>query len=197
MPRLYSVLPTIILALIVAGCASSANAQSQEHTGPSDLMEKSSPADAAITKPEAASDLPANCPITTPPNPQFEPPAPYSPTSPFPGEFWFGSENLWTLLPDHGIWAGLPLNPEGYTQKIFWWSEQFSLKAELEPDLIVFGERLDGKAPPLKLSKATNAFASDIGTAMLVGAGFPTSGCWEITGQYKKGKLTFVIWMEQ
>jgi len=93
------------------------------------------------------------------------------------------------------LWSGLPNNPEGFTQKIFWWSSLFSLKDELEPALVVFGERLDAKAPPLKVSRATNASAGDIGSAMLVGVDFPTLGCWKITGQYKKTELSFVIWI--
>jgi hypothetical protein len=134
--------------------------------------------------------------VTRPGDPVFEPAAPFSPTAPFENEFWFGSENLWTAVPDHGIWSGLPLNPDGYTQKIFWWSRHFSLKEEPEPDLIVSGRRLDQEAPALIVSKATNASASDIGSTMLVGVEFPSSGCWEITGRYKKSELTFVIWVE-
>ena len=103
--------------------------------------------------------------------------------------------HLWTALPTNGVWAGLPNNPEGYTQKIFWWSSLFSLTDELEPALVVAGERLDAKTPPLKVSRATNAFAKDIGDAMLVGVDFPTLGCWKITGQYKKTRLDFVVWV--
>ena len=176
MQRLYFLLSTIVLALFLAGCATSANAQPQDVKA-------------------LDADPSANCPVTLPDSSSFKPSLPFLPTEPFPGEFWFGSENLWTALPNDGKWSGLPLNPEGYTQKIFWWSALFSLKDELEPDLVVFGERLDEKALPLKVSKATNASASDIGSAILVGVDFPTSGCWEITGQYKKTGLTFVIWV--
>ena len=161
-------------ALFLTGCATSANAQAQE--------------------PRASnSQSSENCPVTTPGGTPFEPSIPSLPTTPFQGEFWHGSEHLWTSLPDNGTWAGLPLNPDGYTQKIFWWSEFFSAADEPEPALVVFGERLDEDAPPLIVSKATNAFATDIGSAMLVGVDFPTAGCWEITGQYKKAGLTFVI----
>lgn len=88
---------------------------------------------------------------------------------------------------------GLPNNPEGFTQKIFWWRDGYVWDEEPQPDLIVTGERLDAKAPPLVVSKATNAYASDIGSAMLVGVGFPTEGCWKITGQYGKADLSFVV----
>jgi len=54
---------------------------------------------------------------------------------------------------------------------------------------------LDATAPPLIVSKATNAYAGDIGSAMLVGVDFPTLGCWKITGQYKNSELSFVVWV--
>jgi hypothetical protein len=31
---------------------------------------------------------------------------------------------------------------------------------------------------------------------MTVGLNIPTTGCWEITGQYRKDKLSFVVWVE-
>ena len=138
---------------------------------------------------------PADCPVTTAKSSSFKAPSPYSPNAPWEGFFWFGSESLWTVLPVDGVWAQLPLNPEGYTQKIMWWSNQFVLQDELEPALVVTGERLDEKAPPLKFYGATNAFANDIGEAMLTGVDFPTHGCWKVTGQYKKSELSFVVWI--
>lgn len=54
---------------------------------------------------------------------------------------------------------------------------------------------IDAIAPPLKVSKATNAFAADIQSTMLVGVDFPTLGCWEITGIYADAKLSFVVWV--
>ena len=98
-------------------------------------------------------------------------------------------------MPANGIWASLPNNPEGYTQKIFWWSDLYVLKDELEPAIDVTGRRLDADAPLLNVSGGTNASASDIGDAMLTGVDFPTLGCWEITGQYKNSVLTFVVWV--
>jgi hypothetical protein len=91
----------------------------------------------------------------------------------------------------------LPDNPAGYTQKIFWWSDLFSLAKEPEPALVVTGYRLDAKAPPLKTYGATNASAGDIGDAMLTGVDFPTLGCWKITGEYKNTELSFVVWVRE
>jgi hypothetical protein len=135
------------------------------------------------------------CPVTLPVEPLFKAPEPFSENAPWHGIFWFGSDHLWTALQTNGVWEGLPKNPDGYTQKIMWWSNLFSLKDELEPALVVFGRRLDAEAPPLKFYGATNAMADDIGEAMLTGVDFPTEGCWEVTGQYKKTGLTFVVWI--
>ena len=112
-----------------------------------------------------------------------------------PGQFWFGTDKLWTSLPESGEWTGLPLSGEGYSQKTFWWSEGYSAVDEPEPDLRVTGVRLDIPAMKLHASIATHAMNTDIGSAMLVGVVLPSSGCWEITGRYKDGSLRYVIWI--
>jgi hypothetical protein len=160
---------TLILTLGLTAC----NLQSQET--------------AALAAP--ADDT---CPVTQPPDPRFIPPNPY-PASPHASMFWYGSEGLWTAVPANGEWAALPHNAEGYTQKVFWWREGYSWQEEPEPQLSVTGRRLDAPAPPLNVSTATNAFAEDIQSAMLVGVDFPTLGCWEITGQYGGHELSFVV----
>jgi hypothetical protein len=96
-------------------------------------------------------------------------------------------------VPGNGVWSALPLNPDGYTQKVFWWRKGYSWQNEPQPRLTVTGRRIDASAPPLLVSKATNAFAADIGSAMLVGVDFPTLGCWEITGRYADAELSFVV----
>lgn len=195
MQRLYSSLSIFVLAALLAGCGSSQIKSLEEYRMPTDVPDASSLTQTAQTEAEALIP-PADCPVTTAKdNPSFEAPTPYSPNAPWPNIFWFGSEHLWTALQADGVWAGLPLNPDGYTQKIMWWSDLYSLKDELEPELVMTGQRLDAQAPPVKVSKATNAFAEDIGDAMLGGADFPTLGCWEITGQYKKTELRFVVWL--
>ena len=201
MQRLCFILSTLVLASLLAGCAPSANVQPEEtqsledYRMPTDVPEASALTKAAQTE-VALLTPPADCPITVPPKPEFVPPSgPHLPSMPFPNEFWFGFEHLWTSLPTSGVWLGLPLNPDGYTQKIMWWSDLFSLNDEPEPKLVVTGERLDANAPPLNVSRATNAFAGDIGEAMLVGVDFPTLGCWKITGRYKKTGLDFVVWV--
>lgn len=200
MQRPYSLLSILILAWPLAGCVPSANAQSQEvkavdsSNAPTDLPEKLKPADSAKSE-TASKDPPADCPLTVTQDPPFIPPSPYKDPG-FKGRFWYGYNSLWTRLPQNGIWSGLPHHPHGYTQKIFWWREGYIWYEEPQPELTVTAERLDAKAPPLVVaSHATNAFADDIGSAMLVGVDFPTFGCWKITGHYKDAELSFVIWV--
>ncbi len=137
---------------------------------------------------------PADCPITAPQDTPFVPPPPYDHLG-FDGEFWYGSNSLWTAVRQNGTWEALPHNPGGYTQKVFWWREGYSIGEEPEPALIVTAERLYGDAPVVTASKATNASASDIGSAMLIGVDLPTLGCWKITGNYKEEELSFVVWV--
>ena len=192
MQRLSFAFARFVLMLLVAGCA---NTQLQEPN----IMKKhnlptAEPASASVT--EAKSKIPPkSCPVTLGDQHIFQAPQPYSPTAPWNGFFWTGSEGLWTALPNDGIWAGLPHGAEGYSQKIFWWSTQFHLRDELQPALVVSGQRLDSDAPLIHFYGATNASAGDIGDAMLTGVDIPTGGCWEISGEYKKTELKFVIWV--
>jgi hypothetical protein len=189
MQTFHTLLSLALVAALLAGCASSA--QSMQEI-PTSLPQPTIARETEVI----SSSPPADCPVTIPANrDDFKAPEPYSPDAPWENEFWYGTDNLWTSLPADGIWADLPDNPEGYTQKIFWWSDLFVLKDELKPALEVTGRRLDAKAPPLKTYGATNASAGDIGNAMLTGVDFPTLGCWEITGRYKKSGLTFVVWV--
>ncbi len=120
--------------------------------------------------------------MTRPPDPPFVPPSPYPRESPFADHLWYGTESLWTVVPTNGVWAGLPYHSGKYIEKVFWWSEGYDWRKEPQPELTVTDRRLDAPAPPLEVSEATNAFnPGDIQSAMLVGVGFPTLGCWEIT----------------
>ena len=204
MHRLYFILSTLVLASLLAGCASSANAQAGQvkalnavtavtTSAPTDPPEKSGVTDSAQSE-VMPHEPPASCPITVPQDPPFVPPSPYDSMG-FEGEFWYGSNSLWTAVRQNGAWEALPHNPEGFTQKVFWWRDGYVWTEEPEPALIVTGERLDASAPPLNASKATNAYASDIGSAMLVGVDLPTLGCWKITGKYGDAEVSFVVWV--
>ena len=194
-------LSILVLTALLAGCAPKAIPQVEEisaleNPAPTDLPTLSLPADKTKSE-NVPGNPPEDCPVTVPQDPPFIAPTPYSPNAPFQNYFWYGSEMLWTMLPTDGTWASLPHNPEGYTQKIFWWRVGYVWNEEPQPELKVTGERLDAKVPPLIVSDATNAYASDIGSAMLVGVDFPTLGCWQITGKYKDAELSFVIWVAQ
>lgn len=147
---------------------------------------KLTPADATAA-PQTSS---STCAVTLPPNPPFKPPVSITADG-----TWFGTDELWTVLPPKGVWSDLPHNPGGYTQKVVWWRKGYVWTKEPEPKLMVTGRRIDAPAPPLKVSKATNAYAADIGSAMMVGVDFPTPGCWEITGRYADAELSFVVWV--
>jgi hypothetical protein len=137
-----------------------------------------------------------DCAVTQPPETPFVAPAPYNPDPPWGGKFWYGTNRLWTALPREGVWSGLPHNADGYGQKILWWREGYSWTEDPTPQLTVTGRRLDAPAPPLHAHEATNAYAEDIGSAMLVGVSFPTPGCWEITGKVRDQELSFVVWVQ-
>lgn len=133
---------------------------------------------------------------TVPPAEAFTPLGPYE----LDGEngFWLGSEKLWTALPKSGVVWGWAPRPPGHehdlTAKTFWGSVDFNWKTEYPPELKVTGKRLDGDAPPMIATRATNAFPGPA-AAMLVGVIVPTPGCWEITGEYKGEKLSYVVWV--
>jgi hypothetical protein len=89
----------------------------------------------------------------------------------------------------------LPYDGKGYGQKVFWWREGYSWTEEPQPKITVTAERLDASAPTYTTTDGTNAYASDIGSAMLTGVEFPTTGCWKVTGKYKDAELSFVVWV--
>ena len=193
MRRLYLVLSILFLSTGLISCIprplQPAEAQALENPTATGVPERNTP-------PEVVPhDPPASCSVTIRQDPPFTAPEPYSPDSPFDSNFWYGSRSLWTDLTKAGVWYGLPHNPAGYTQKIFWWREGYLWNEEPEPELTVTGERLDASASALIVSRATNAYAGDIGSAMLVGVDFPTFGCWKITGKYADAELSFVVWV--
>ncbi len=183
-------LPIFLLILILAGLPTAcAGNMATSASTPAVTVSTASPE-------TVSEDSPKDCPLTVPQEPAFVPPSPYDTLNSFKDYFWFGSNSLWTIIPQNGIWDGLPFSPSsGYTQKVLWWRDGYVWIEEPEPNLIVTGERLDSSDPPLRASKATNAYASDIGSAMLVGVDIPTAGCWKLTGKYNDVELSFVVWV--
>ena len=142
---------------------------------------------------------PATCPITQPPSEPFVPPAPYPTKHSEATSFWLGSEKLWTLRPIDGLWYGLrTVEPDSgheiYRDKVFWWRKGYDWRTENPPQLKVTGKRLDAPAPALYPERANPAFIKI--PAIVTGINIPTVGCWEMTGDYKGDKLTFVVWVE-
>ena len=153
---------------------------------------------AVLASPSGAGGLqaPPSCSVTVAPDLPFMAPPPYPSRAPSPRAFWYGSETFWTMVDVDGTWHSLPRNPNGYRQKIFWWSPRFDGRIEARPKLSVIGRRLDGPEAFVHPAPATNARSADFGGwAILTGIDVPTAGCWELTGTYRNESVTFVVWI--
>jgi len=166
------------LALLMAAC----NPLGASAAGEADMK--------ASLEPTLAVAGLSDCLITQPPQPPFIPPPPWPAQPPDSDEFWFGDADLWTALPISGTWRQLALG-----EKFWWWSEEFDVHEDATPDLVVTARRLDGNAPVLQVSEATNGYHESFNWAMLIGVILPSPGCWEFTGQYKGHQLSFVLWL--
>lgn len=137
----------------------------------------------------------ASCPLTKPDS-SFVPPPSYDgqPAAQW-GHGWVGTNDLWTAVtPDGDDWTGVTKSASGYSQKTFWWSDDFRVNREQTPQIFVTGRRLDGPGT-FGFGPGTNAGGADIGSAMLVGVDVPTVGCWEITARYRAAALSIVVWV--
>jgi hypothetical protein len=149
------------------------------------------PLSTLIGEPGRATDRSGVCLTTLPPNPPFIPPVPYPPNAQ-EGEFWYGSDALWTTLLLDGVWRGWDKD-QGYVQKLVWWRRGFDWRKEMEPKLIITGTRLDGDAPSIAVAHANAVFVTGPTPAMMTGINIPTPGCWELTGHYRGHTLTYVV----
>jgi hypothetical protein len=139
----------------------------------------------------AEQEITRTCRVTQPGD------APFVPFKPYPGYFYFGTTGLWTSLPV-GPWVGLPHSEEGYRQKVVWWSQGYYWRENHgQADILISGRRLDAPAPPLLVDPAASGTIIDGRSAMMSGVTFPTTGCWEIVGQYKGQRLKFVVRLAQ
>lgn len=140
------------------------------------------------------------CPITAPGDSPFTPESEVPDASPPSVEaVWFGTPELWTFVQSQGQdWTGLPVGADGsLTQKTFWWSDDFVISEELDPDITVTGERLDGSALTVKAGgPGTHGTNPEQGSFMIVGLEIPEEGCWRITAEYRDTTLSYVVWVD-
>jgi hypothetical protein len=140
--------------------------------------------------------VPTTCAVTRVAD-SFVPPWPYSGRR-SSGHFWFGTDRLWTLLPNDGSWSHLshytPDDPS-FRQKLFFWSQGYDPKAEPRPNLRVTGQRLDSAAPALQTDSQANGGWTEDDQFIVTGLNFPSTGCWKITARYAQDVLTFTVWV--
>lgn len=140
--------------------------------------------------------VPSSCPMTIAADHPFVPPPSY-PVRPSIGQFWFGTDRLWTALPVSGTWKLGHYEPDDPTfrQKLMFWRQGYDSHADRQPNLTVSGRRLDSPAAPLQTDgKGVGSWTKD-SSFIMTGINFPTAGCWEIKGRFDNDELTFVIWV--
>lgn len=151
----------------------------------------------------ASSAGPNTCPVTVPPQPGLVPPDPYPPEPPFE-QVWYGTPELWTILDANGaVWRDLPVGeaPLAVGDKTLWFSENFATAAgedfSGDADITLTAVHLDGSAPTVVQEGGVPSFNRDIKNFMLVGAGLPGPGCWEVTASYQGAELSYVLQVEK
>ena len=129
------------------------------------------------------------CPVTTAPASDAIRPA---------QDLWrHGSDAFGVFLPSDSRWHGMTAEHH-YRNKVFWYREGYDGRLEPRPSLTVHGRRLDGPAARVAIADATNAHHGDFGGwSMLTMVEFPEAGCWEVTGEYGRDTVTFVVRVER
>lgn len=145
---------------------------------------------------------PANCRVTLPSDGVYEPPSTdfsginavpgdFGPSR-TPGQFYFGTDKLWTVLPADGTWRGPYPGGSGdfvFSDKLPWYRTAAS---EEGGPLTIKGRRLDGPAP--SFIETNEDFEYNPG-GIVGGISIPAYGCWEITGHYGEQEVTFTVWV--
>jgi hypothetical protein len=135
------------------------------------------------------------CAVTEPLSHVFVPPPPYE-ASPGQDEFYFGTDDFWTILPSDGVWQTQHDQATYDRRKIPWFSKDYWWLSRSEEDLVVDAKRLD-RAGSVHQPGATNAFTPERQTsAMLNSIEFPSTGCWEISAHWHDHELKFVVWVK-
>ncbi len=138
---------------------------------------------------EVADQPPAVCPVTDAGREAFTPPDPYPPTPSIPDATWYGTPELWTVIPD---------NPG--PQKSVWWSIHFEGGApEDRPEVEVRYERLDDPDldPFVSEAPGTNAHTAADGWFMIDGLQPNEPGCWQVTASYRGEELSYTYLIEE
>ncbi|MDP2622724.1 MAG: hypothetical protein Q8Q29_02870 [Actinomycetota bacterium] len=137
------------------------------------------------------------CPVTNAVPPYLVPPEPWPatppPLVPMHAGHWYGTEDLWTIIP----FDGARFAPTG--DKLFYWSRHFMTASDdfSEPELLVTAERLDGEANDVVVDHANNGGRADVGTFMVTGMELPSGGCWQITAEYRGAELSHIVWVSE
>jgi len=137
---------------------------------------------------------PPSCAITTPPEIQFAPPKPYASKPAARDTFWYGSDGLWTRLPNDGQWRGLRTE-SGYRTQLMLWRKGFDWRFSSATNARITARRVGDVAPALIARQPSGAYAPDIGSAMITLLDFPSPGCWEVNASYDESRLRFVIYV--
>lgn len=145
---------------------------------------------------EAAQPQSVSCPTTLQPSPAYKPLAPY-PHAQSANAFWYGSDELWTALPENGMWHTEDnINKHGsYATKLVFWHRGFDWRKEREPNFSFTGTRLDAEASMITIHGAIPVFISRA-PAMMIGVDVPTIGCWQFTARYQGRALSFTVLVE-
>jgi hypothetical protein len=125
------------------------------------------------------------CPTTVPVG-DFLPPSshPPQPSTADSGDVWFGTDELFTVLPADGIYR---------QRKSVWWSTEFpGGDQEEQPPITVTWTRLDDPTVTHTHSPGTNAFTGADGWFIIAGIDPDEAGCWQVEATYKGATLTYV-----
>lgn len=142
-----------------------------------------------VSDPAGTATPASDCAITFPTG-DFTPPAPYPDRPVGDGQVWYGTEDLWTVLP---------LDGEYGPRKSVWWSTHFQGgQAEPVPDITVTWRRLNGPEPTAITfdGPGTNAYTDEEGWWMIAGLDPDMRGCWEVTATYRDAELSYTYWYE-
>jgi hypothetical protein len=202
-PHIRALAASVLVVAVLIGCAAAPTPGAHGSVTPAGsgslTIPPATPTSTASPNANAATshNVPSTCHLTRPTHP-FLPPAessaPARPPAYYDAE-WYGTGRLWTMLRHGGeVWFDLPRGVDGLGQKTFWWSADFDVVNEPQPAISVTGRLLDGFGHFASPAPGMHAGA-DFGSAMLIGVGVPTTGCWEITATYKHAILSYVAWV--